>query len=64
MSEQVGILCPRCGCRHLEVNYGRHRQGYYFRKRVCRNCGKEVRTKEVAMGVAPACNTGTGIREL
>lgn len=72
--ELFGIECPSCGCRHLEVSYGRHRRGHYFRKRICRNCGKVVRTQERIMGVTttvarPEITTrqepeGGGVREL
>lgn len=47
-SENSGVCCPRCGCRHLLAERGPHRTGQYsFRYRKCRHCGQRVRTKEV-----------------
>jgi len=60
-TEDKGIRCPRCGCRDMrdedsglpvsvapkwkvtKVEKGR---GYIRRRRVCRNCGGVVFTKE------------------
>jgi DNA-directed RNA polymerase subunit RPC12/RpoP len=35
----LGIKCPRCGCRHLDVYDTRRRNGRVVRKRSCRHCG-------------------------
>lgn len=66
MSEEtVGIECPKCACRHLEVDYGRpKRGGGYQRKRICRNCGTVVFTRETVLfsiqtqPSEPVCSTG------
>lgn len=42
-----GLRCPKCGCPHLPVDYTRNKLGKIIRKRICRNCGKEMLTKEV-----------------
>ena len=54
--DPVGIACPRCGCRHLLAGYPKEfawfirkterRPGYIRRRRVCRNCGAVVYTRE------------------
>jgi transcriptional regulator NrdR family protein len=41
-----GIECPRCGCRHFDVDKTRPAVLAVRRKRSCRNCGKVVWTKE------------------
>lgn len=65
VDEKIGIECPKCGCRHLEVDYGRpKRGGGYQRKRICRNCGTVVMTRETVMFHVPSqenepiCSTG------
>ena len=41
-----GVICPKCGCRHmLAENTHRMRQRTY-RYRRCRNCGNKVLTRE------------------
>jgi len=67
--ETVGIACPKCGCRHLEVDYGRpKRGGGYQRKRICRNCGTMVMTRETVIFSVPSSDSepvcSTGVREL
>lgn len=50
-----GIQCPKCGCRHMvdpqppnwHVTNTYQRQGYIRRRRVCRNCGRVVYTREI-----------------
>ncbi len=41
-----GLICPRCGCRHLLVHYTRPRVGYILRVRLCRHCGRKMATRE------------------
>lgn len=47
-----GIECSRCGCTDLRVvetrrnRGGKILRGKVFRRRICRNCGKETRTME------------------
>lgn len=41
-----GLMCPRCGCRHLPVQYTRQRNGYIMRVRECRYCGRRMTTRE------------------
>lgn len=49
-----GIECPRCGCRHLPALFSRRKGRLMIRLRVCRHCGKRVRTveKEVKEGMS------------
>ena len=44
--DERGLHCPKCGCRDLRVVYTRKRAGGLRRRRVCRNCGKEMWTME------------------
>lgn len=52
--KQKGIECPNCGCSHLlsedgkpwDVTKSVPQSGFIVRKRVCRNCGKKVTTRE------------------
>jgi hypothetical protein len=41
-----GLECPKCGCRHLPVLYTRRRLERILRVRVCRCCGRRLRTIE------------------
>ena len=41
-----GIECPKCGCRHFDVRWTRHRVGSVRRRKVCRNCGHRILTGE------------------
>lgn len=41
-----GLVCRRCGCRHLPVVYTRPRPGHIQRVRSCRHCGKRTVTRE------------------
>ena len=49
-----GIVCPRCGCSHMlghtnqpwEVTKTERKHGFVRRRRVCRNCGRVVYTRE------------------
>jgi len=47
VSEQRGIVCPRCGCAHYEVcNTEPLKTNSIRRRRICRNCGKKIVTYE------------------
>ncbi len=43
---EAGLICPKCGCRHLFVVYTRPRAGHILRLRSCRHCGKRLLTRE------------------
>jgi len=43
---RCGIICPKCGCRDWRVTNTIVHNGSIIRYRVCRNCGRKVRTKE------------------
>ena len=43
-----GLVCRKCGCRHLDVLYTRHKSGYILRIRACRHCGRRLTTREAA----------------
>ena len=45
--KEKGIACPDCGCRHLIVDATRKFFGGVTRYRICRNCGRRVRTREI-----------------
>lgn len=67
MENDIGIRCPKCACRHLEVSYGRPKLGRsYVRKKQCRNCGCIVLTRETAFGGRPDPEerSSTGVTEL
>ena len=49
-SENGRMQCKDCGCSHLPVVYTRHREGKVVRVRECRNCGRRVATREIAIG--------------
>jgi Zn ribbon nucleic-acid-binding protein len=42
----TGLACPKCACRDLRAYYTRARLNHILRKRICRNCGHEVITRE------------------
>ena len=45
-----GIVCPRCGCRHLYVVYTYPiKGGARRRRRQCRNCGRRITTDETPL---------------
>jgi len=46
MIEDRGIRCPACGCRDLKVVNTIRQLGRIVRYRVCRYCGKRIRTIE------------------
>lgn len=43
---QVGLECPKCGCRHFYVIYTRPRADHILRRKECRHCGWRVLTRE------------------
>jgi len=45
-SDEKGIECPRCGCRHFYVVYTRPQAGKIIRRKECRHCGCRVTTFE------------------
>lgn len=53
MSDEQGIACPNCGCRHFVVSYGRDVRGGHDRIKRCRHCKTRVRTTETLKAVLP-----------
>jgi len=50
-SDQKGLVCRHCGCRHFRVIYTRRALGgRLVRRRECRYCGKRMTTWEKASG--------------
>lgn len=48
--KEKGVVCPKCGCLHFDVVYTRRGHGNVIvRRRECRNCGKRLSTREVAV---------------
>jgi transcriptional regulator NrdR family protein len=45
-NEKPGLVCRRCGCRHLFVVYTRRRATGVIRRRECRHCGYRMTTWE------------------
>lgn len=52
-AKQKGIECPRCACRHFETDRTQPVAAGVRRKRICRNCGTIVWTKETIWTVPP-----------
>lgn len=46
---EKGIECPDCGCRHLFVRATYNRKETIVRVRICRNCGRRLRTAELSL---------------
>lgn len=44
-----GVRCPKCGCKHCPAYDTRRRGKWTIRKRRCRNCGRELQTREQVM---------------
>ncbi|MBN1513727.1 MAG: hypothetical protein JXB13_17050 [Phycisphaerae bacterium] len=45
--ENLGIECPRCGCRHFYTTHTEPlRDGRIRRRKVCRHCGRKLLTLE------------------
>ena len=42
----AGLVCRKCGCRHLPVRNTIRKGGRIVRYRVCRNCGATMTTTE------------------
>lgn len=50
--EVKGLICPGCGCKHFYTIDSRPvTENKVRRRRVCRNCGREVRTLEIIVEV-------------
>jgi transcriptional regulator NrdR family protein len=50
--EDLGIQCPRCGCRHFHTtNTEPLRDGRIRRRKACRHCGRKVVTFEAVPAV-------------
>ena len=46
-SANIGICCPKCGCKRTKVSYVRNKaEGKRIRQRICANCGRSFRTYE------------------
>jgi len=54
VSKNTGLVCPRCGCRHIPVT-GTYRisDGVTRRYRECRHCGKVFCSHESVDAFAP-----------
>ena len=50
-TEELGLECRKCGCRHFLVIYTRRAfGGRIVRRRECRHCGKRMTTLEQEKG--------------
>jgi ribosomal protein L33 len=48
--DELGIRCPRCGCRHFyTTNTEPLRDGRIRRRKFCRHCGRKVVTFETIL---------------
>ncbi|MCA9221526.1 MAG: hypothetical protein KDA71_14445 [Planctomycetales bacterium] len=46
-SDDRGLTCRQCGCKHFRVIYTRAgRSGKVIRRRECRHCGRRITTLE------------------
>lgn len=45
-ADQLGVCCPKCGCRHVPARYTRRYGKRTYRMRRCRNCDWGFRTME------------------
>lgn len=51
----IGLICPRCGCRHFWVtNTEPLRDGRIRRRRECRHCGRRIVTYEAPLEIGKA----------
>jgi len=48
--KQQGLVCRKCGCRHLVVDNTRRANRMVIRYRRCRHCGARMTTCERAIG--------------
>lgn len=49
--KQIGLECPRCGCKDLRVVYTKRKPGgKIMRRRECRHCGRRTTTWERPKG--------------
>ena len=49
----VGICCPKCGCRHFKTTHTEPlRDGRIRRRKTCRHCGRRLVTYEVPLGTS------------
>ncbi len=47
--DDMGICCPRCGCRHFKTtNTEPLRDGRIRRRKTCRHCGRKLVTFEAS----------------
>ena len=50
-SDDCGLVCPECQCRHFFVVYVRRvKKQRVMRRRECRNCGRRITTYEKVSG--------------
>ena len=50
-SDDRGLTCRHCGCKHFRVVYTRAaRDGKVIRRRACRHCGARITTWERTIG--------------
>jgi transcriptional regulator NrdR family protein len=45
-TEELGIRCPKCWCKHHSVTSTERIRGRIRRRRTCRNCGNRFVTTE------------------
>ena len=51
VTDQRGLVCRHCGCKHFRVIYTRPAWGgRIMRRRECRHCGKRMTTLERPAG--------------
>jgi DNA-directed RNA polymerase subunit RPC12/RpoP len=52
-TDDRGIRCPRCGCRHFyTTNTEPLRDGRIRRRKVCRYCGRKIVTHEAPLNTS------------
>jgi len=49
---QLGLVCPNCGCRHFYTTHTEPlRDGRIRRRKLCRHCGRKVLTYEAPLNM-------------
>lgn len=53
MNDELGLICPDCGCRHFETTHTIRQPNRIYRRKRCRHCGRVVPSYEYLAGEGP-----------
>jgi transcriptional regulator NrdR family protein len=56
--KSAAMRCPLCHSGRLSVEDSRHRDGFVYRRRECRDCGHRFSTIEIPMADWDRCQQG------